>query len=71
MLRILLSGILFLSLALTLTGCSNPQKDAAKASARVDTEKAKILKDYRRCLDKHSSNESKCRSYQKALDAMK
>ena len=69
--RTLLGGLILASLIAGLAGCSNPQKKVAKAQARTESEKAKILKDYRRCLDKHSSKASKCESYREALDALK
>jgi hypothetical protein len=59
------------------TGCSNPHKEAARASteaskaeASVHNEKAKILEDYRKCLNKNKSDETACESYKRALDSM-
>jgi hypothetical protein len=59
------------------TGCSNPHKEAARAQtassnaeAQVHNEKAKILEDYRKCLNKNKSDETACASYKKALDSM-
>jgi len=70
-------GTCFALLIIGQTGCSNPHKDAARAStaasnaeAQVSNEKAKILEDYRKCLNKNKSDESACASYKKALDSM-
>jgi hypothetical protein len=60
-----------------LAGCSNPHKqaaraatDASRAEKDVNEQKAKILEDYRKCLDKNKSDEKACAGYKKALDSM-
>jgi hypothetical protein len=60
-----------------LTGCSNPHKEAARAAtdassaeADVSKQKAAILEDYRKCLDKNKSDEKACEGYKSALDSM-
>lgn len=70
-------GICFVLLIIGQTGCSNPHKEAARASTaasnaetQVHDEKAKILEDYRKCLNKNKSDESACAAYKKALDSM-
>jgi hypothetical protein len=70
-------GTCFFLLVIAQAGCSNPHKEAARAStasskaeAEVHGEKAKILEDYRKCLNKNKSDESACASYKKALDSM-
>lgn len=70
-------GTCFVLFAIGQTGCSNPHKEAARAStassnaeAQVHNEKAKILEDYRKCLNKNKSDESACAAYKKALDSM-
>jgi hypothetical protein len=70
-------GACFVLLLIGQTGCSNPHKEAAKASteaskaeAGVHNEKAKILEDYRKCLNKNKSDEKACESYKRALDTM-
>jgi len=70
-------GICFVLLVIGQTGCSNPHKEAARASteaskaeAEVHGEKAKILEDYRKCLNKNKSDEKACESYKRALDSM-
>jgi hypothetical protein len=58
-------------------GCSNPHKEAARASTdasksetNVNEQKAKILEDYRKCLNKNKSDEKACEGYKNALDSM-
>lgn len=70
-------GVCFALLLIGQTGCSNPHKEAARAAtdasraeAEVQNQKAKILEDYRKCLNKNKSDEEACASYQKALDSM-
>jgi len=73
-------GIVVVCCALLVTGqmgCSNPHKEAARASteaskaeAAVHNEKAKILENYRKCLNKNKSDEKACESYKRALDSM-
>ena len=72
-----LAGICCALLVIGLIGCSNPHKEAARASteaskaeATVHNEKAKILEDYRKCLNKNKSDEKACESYKRALDSM-
>jgi hypothetical protein len=62
---------------LLITGCSNPHKQAARASTEasesekaVNEQKAKILEDYRKCLNKNKSDEEACSAYKKALDSL-
>ena len=70
-------GVCLVLLVIGQTGCSNPHKEAARASteaskaeAGVHNEKAKILEDYRKCLNKNKSDENACESYKRALDSM-
>jgi len=70
-------GVCLVLLVIGQVGCSNPHKEAAKASteaskaeAGVHNEKAKILEDYRKCLNKNKSDEKACESYKRALDSM-
>jgi hypothetical protein len=70
-------GIFVVLMAMVQTGCSNPHKDAARASTEasqaekdVSEQKAKILEDYRKCLDKNKSDEEACASYKNALDSL-
>ncbi len=72
-----IAGVCFVLLAVGLTGCGSPQKDAAKAAAAasnaeadVQKEKARILEDYRKCVSKNPSDEQACVGYKSALDAM-
>ena len=72
-----IGGVCYALLVIGLIGCSNPHKEAARASteaskaeATVHNEKAKILEDYRKCLNKNKSNEQACESYKRALDSM-
>jgi hypothetical protein len=59
------------------TGCSSPHKeaaraatDASKAEAEVQNQKAGILEDYRKCLNKNKGDEQACEGYKRALDSM-
>ena len=77
MMRNTMIGVCFALLVIGQMGCSNPHKEAARASteaskaeASVHNEKAKILEDYRKCLNKNKSNEQACESYKKALDSI-
>ena len=77
MIRNAMVGVCYALLVIGLNGCSNPHKEAARASteaskaeASVHNEKAKILEDYRKCLNKNKSNEQACESYKRALDSM-
>ena len=77
MLRIAFVSVCYALLVIGQIGCSNPHKEAARASteaskaeAEVSSQKAKILEDYRKCLNKNKSDESACASYKKALDSM-
>jgi hypothetical protein len=70
-------GVCFVLLVIGQMGCSNPHKEAAraatetsKAETEVQNQKAKILEDYRKCLNKNKSDEEACASYQNALDSM-
>jgi len=72
-----IGGVCYALLVIGLIGCSNPHKEAARASteaskaeATVHNEKAKILEDYRKCLNKNKSDEKACESYKRALDSM-
>ena len=72
-----IGGVCYALLVIRLIGCSNPHKEAARASteaskaeATVHNEKAKILEDYRKCLNKNKSDEKACESYKRALDSM-
>ena len=75
--RNVIIGICSVMLVIWQLGCSNPHKEAARASTEasiaekdVSEQKAKILEDYRKCLNKNKSDEEACASYQKALDSM-
>ena len=77
MTRIAIVSVCYALLVIGQMGCSNPHKEAAKASteaskaeAEVSSQKAKILEDYRKCLNKNKSNEQACESYKRALDSM-
>lgn len=77
MTRKVIVGVFVGLIAIMQTGCSNPQKEAAKAATEaskaeksVSEEKAKILEDYRKCLNKNKSDEEACAAYKKALDSM-
>jgi hypothetical protein len=77
MMRKEIIGVSIVLLAIGQMGCSNPHKEAARASteaskaeAGVHNEKAKILEDYRKCLNKNKSDEKACESYKRALDSM-
>ncbi len=77
MLRKEIVAVCFTLLVAVQTGCSNPHKEAARAStaasnaeAQVHSEKAKILEDYRKCLNKNKTDEAACAGYKKALDSM-
>lgn len=70
-------GVCIVLLVVVQMGCSNPHKeaaraatDASKAETEVQNQKAKILEDYRKCLNKNKSDEEACASYKKALDSM-
>ena len=66
---LLLVGALIASIA--LTGCSNPYKRKAKAEADVAEQKAKIMADYRKCLDKYGKNApEKCEALRKASETL-
>ena len=73
----LIIGALVVLMMVVQIGCSNPHKEAAKASTEaskaekdVNEQKAKILEDYRKCLNKNKSDEEACAGYKKALDAL-
>jgi len=77
MMRNAMAGVCYALLVIGQIGCSNPHKEAARASteaskaeAAVHNEKAKILEDYRKCLNKNKSDEKACESYKRALDSM-
>lgn len=77
MLRKVIMCVFFVLMIAVQIGCSNPHKQAAKASRDaslaekdVNEQKAKILEDYRKCLKKNKSNEEACASYKKALDSL-
>jgi len=77
MMRNTMVDVCYALLVIGLIGCSNPHKEAARASteaskaeATVHNEKAKILEDYRKCLNKNKSDEKACESYKRALDSM-
>ena len=77
MMRNAMIGVCYAVLVIGQMGCSNPHKEAARASteaskaeASVHNEKAKILEDYRKCLNKNKSDDQACESYKKALDSM-
>jgi len=67
-------------LALTvigLAGCSNPHKEAARAEteasnaeADISKQKAQILEDYRKCVNKNPSDPKACEGYKNAVDTM-
>ena len=70
-------GVCYALLVIGQMGCSNPHKEAARASTEaskaetaVHNEKAKILEDYRKCLNKNKSDEKACESYKRAVDSM-
>ena len=76
MIRNAMTGVCYALLVLGLNGCSNPHKEAARASteaskaeASVHNEKAKILEDYRKCLNKNVSNEQAWERYIEARDS--
>ena len=73
----LIIGAFVVLMMVVQIGCSNPHKEAAKASTEaskaekdVNEQKAKILEDYRKCLNKNKSDEEACAGYKKALDAL-
>jgi hypothetical protein len=78
--KIIRKEIVVVCCALSVTGqmgCSNQHKEAARASteaskaeAAVHNEKAKILEDYRKCLNKNKSDEKTCEGYKRASDSM-
>ena len=77
MIRSAMTGVCYALLVIGLNGCSNPHTvaarastEASKAEAAVHNEKAKILEDYRKCLNKNKSDEQACESYKKALDSI-
>ena len=77
MVRKLIVGVFIVFMAVMHMGCSNPHKEAARASTdasksetNVNEQKAKILDDYRKCLNKNKSDEEACAAYKKALDSM-
>ena len=77
MMRNAMAGVCYALLVIGQIGCSNPHKEAARASteaskaeAAVHNEKAKILEDYRKCLNKNKSDEKACESYKRAVDSM-
>ena len=70
-------GVCFVLLVIGQMGCSNPHKqsaraatDASKAEKDVNEQKAKILEDYRKCLNKNKSDEQACAAYKKSLDSL-
>ncbi|MFC1774488.1 hypothetical protein ACFL3A_14255 [Pseudomonadota bacterium] len=77
MMRNAMAGVCCAVLVIGQMGCSNPHKEAAKASteaskaeAEVSNQKAKILEDYRKCLNKNKGDEKACEGYKKATDSM-
>lgn len=75
--RNVIVGVFVVLIAIMQIACSNPHKEAAKAATEaskaeksVSEQKAKILEDYRKCLNKNKSDEEACASYKKALDSM-
>ena len=77
MIRNAMASVCYALLVIGQIGCSNPHKEAARASTEaskaetaVHNEKAKILEDYRKCLNKNKSDEKACESYKRALDSM-
>jgi len=70
-------SVCLVMLVIGQSGCSNPHKeasraatDASKAETDVSKQKAAILEDYRKCLDKNKSDEKACEGYKSALDSM-
>jgi hypothetical protein len=70
-------GVCYAVLVIGQMGCSNPHKEAARASteaskaeAEVSSQKAKILEDYRKCLNKNKGDEKACEGYKRAADSM-
>jgi len=60
-----------LVVAMALGGCSNPYKRKAKAEADVAEQKAKMMADYRKCLDKYGKTEpEKCEGLRKATEGL-
>jgi hypothetical protein len=55
-------GIFVVLMAMVQTGCSNPQKEAARAS----TEASEAEKD----VSENKSDEEACAGYKKALDSL-
>jgi hypothetical protein len=49
---------------------SRAARDASKAEIVVNEQKAKILENYRKCLNKNKSDEDACAVYQKQLDSL-
>lgn len=77
MVRKVIVGVFVVLMAVMHMGCSNPHKeaaraatDASKAEKDVNEQKAKLLEDYRKCLNKNKSDEEACTSYKKALDSL-
>ena len=74
--KVLIGTCLALTIIL-LTGCSNPHKEAARAAtaasnaeADVSKQKAQILEDYKKCVNKNPSDAKACEGYKNALDNM-
>lgn len=70
-------GVCLALLVVVQMGCNRAHKqasraatDASEAEKDLNEQKAKILKDYRKCLSKNKSDEDACADYQKALDAL-
>ena len=77
MVRKIIAGVCFTLMMTGLTGCSNPHKDAARAAeeasnseTEINKQKAEIVEDYRKCLNKNPSDAAACDGYKQALDAM-
>lgn len=60
-----------LVLALALSGCSNPYKRKARSEADVAQQKAKIMADYRKCLDRYGAKDpERCEALRRATESM-
>ena len=77
MMRNAMIGVCYAVLVIGQICCSNPLKEAARAStvaskgeAEVSSQKAKILEDYRKCLNKNKGDEKACEGYKRAADSM-
>ena len=58
---------------LALTGCKSAQKREADAKAEIAEERAKIMKKYTECLEKHEESgdaKAKCAQYKDAAETM-